>query len=566
MAFTIDLKIPILLMLILFQNLRFMNYLIKFVVTCSITLLGFSSLTADSLKETSYSRDDLHLPYPLVFVHGYNATIDSWNSPKNKTWTFFEGHMAERYGYANFVPPPAGTQANPNLARKVAAWTDDVDYEGYGDSHFRIVQENAAGKTFARAALGFEQILENELVQAKGSAFAAAERSRIHNSGAGVLIRIMHSTGGLVVRGYLKEHPEKHRLSRLIFVSVPHEGSPLANYVHTMWRMRYDRDDALDLQLEAIRQQGTQRRRQVQDGRIWQASRLLEAVQSSLISLMYGDRNAGDADRIRNEIPPSETSLWAKIITDGFGYYPLQTGPNTNIKRDLGVRSDDPLTASYQLVGFNRWGLAPKYAEIGMDVAFPRDHVRLAHPGELGVPYGVVQGISHSGFGLFGGLGPINKVLATHGFLRIGSSGGRRARTHRSYGSAGLEIEGLPEGLRLEDIVSEGSDGIVPAASQTAINAGDTVSIPVEAYHFKISVVAPTRVADEFNAIARAIFNDDPTFDHLYFIPSSRSDPNGAFQMVTRVRDHLFQSARIRRKHSFSTSTGELPAPLYWRG
>lgn len=496
-----------------------------------LCILGTLSLTVGraDLQQVAYSTDDAHIPFPIIFVHGFNTDYESW---ENRTRDEFNGLFAGRYGYTT-----TGSRR----------WYTFNQYQGYGHSHARVVEDQkVTAAAIGRLSGKFVEVLGSELPQAMDSGLAKEALKPYKEGEKPFAIPVMHSFGGLVTRGYLNRNPDDQRLARLVFISTPQVGSPLANYFHMMFRMRYDSAD-IDNKVNQIEEAGTGWLKPDPDWSLWQGVRRLRQFQSAMIDVMDGWTVAEDfVPKEQRDMVPAEDIGWlAHRMTSGLRGKIFATGPNTNVMRDLAVRGD--YTSNYVVTGFGVMGLSKRTAEFSLDFHFPDSDVILASAPQL-PPFAVVQGTDSGKMGdyvyrfarhpfdtrLFGGINPIAIISAAP----------RRVWARMDHKWTGLHVEGLPTWLELEKIV-DGGDAIVPAASIAAI--GGSPIIEVEANHNEINIIAPAGVTNEWQAILQGIYPHDPKIElgSLYFIPENRDSTQSSQRMVVRIEDYLFQSSSV---------------------
>jgi pimeloyl-ACP methyl ester carboxylesterase len=157
----------------------------------SCSLVGFCLWAATLTAAWAHS-----IPFPIVFIHGFNETAERWYSI---------GELSEQLLELQF----GGTLKATKTDRKVR-----VEHSaGYhGDADFFFVE-------FSSAQLGvFSQVEELRAILKRLRRDSSADR----------FVLVGFSMGGLVGRAYLVRYPRRHYVAKLLTIGAPHQGSNLA--------------------------------------------------------------------------------------------------------------------------------------------------------------------------------------------------------------------------------------------------------------------------------------------------------------------------------------------------
>lgn len=172
---------------------------VLFLILC--ILIFNRSILADQQKEYS--------SYPIIFVHGYNAQElppesgwDRWKEAKKNI---------EKYFYENGEYKYSGLDTKEKYFPTV----------NYGYQKTGLISKNGDIPTIA------EKILLPKVKWALDNCFPVH-----YSESERKIIIVTHSMGGLVVRSFLTQFPEyQNKIDKVVFVDVPHLGSPYASAV-----------------------------------------------------------------------------------------------------------------------------------------------------------------------------------------------------------------------------------------------------------------------------------------------------------------------------------------------
>jgi triacylglycerol esterase/lipase EstA (alpha/beta hydrolase family) len=164
---------------------------------------------------------DKYYPYPVIFIHGINSDSKTWATTigyKSGEKSILEGKLALLFAKTrggDEARYPAQVDVN-NAVRFVDYGSDDPLIGKMGDAK-KIAEHSTMGLLAEIKAIETHWNDKNvNLLQDK----------------RGIIV-VCHSYGGIILRYFLKQHPEYNKyIKKVVFIGVPHKGSPLAS---AMW-------------------------------------------------------------------------------------------------------------------------------------------------------------------------------------------------------------------------------------------------------------------------------------------------------------------------------------------
>ena len=177
-----------------------------------ILILGIVS------SKTGYCQE-LHTPYPIIFVHGLVGDESGWNDIS--TWLptvglTYGGRMDFCLNQDDNNSTSTGDYKDytnsDNLHKIVKAdfYTINFDVDNYGTPHDIDVLSNQAA------------------VVKQGVAVKDAVKHVLDITGKNKVILVGHSMGGLAIREFIRSH-YNNNIAKIITIGTPHYGSDLAN-------------------------------------------------------------------------------------------------------------------------------------------------------------------------------------------------------------------------------------------------------------------------------------------------------------------------------------------------
>ncbi len=165
--------------------------------------VAFVLLFSIVLISKGISAEEVYSPYPIVFVHGFNADSQSWEPAKKdyfgKYFVDFDGYP--KYPYKHFF-----------------GYMENFPVCNYGAQKNGTISRNGSIPHIARAVL--KQSIDNAIDAAFPDGYQGEKKVNI----------VAHSMGGLVVRSLLTQYHEyQGKINKVIFIGTPHKGTPYAS-------------------------------------------------------------------------------------------------------------------------------------------------------------------------------------------------------------------------------------------------------------------------------------------------------------------------------------------------
>lgn len=413
------------------------------------------AVLAEQLKEYS--------PYPVIFVHGYNAeeppSWDSWKTAKKNIEKYFYENDKFKYTYLD-----EKEKYFPTI--------------NYGFQKTGRISRNGNIPDIARAVL-FPRVkwaLENCFP----SDYPESERK---------VIIVAHSMGGLVTRSFLTQRSTyKNKIERVVFIDVPHLGSP---YASALWMIDKEAKEKLP---PLIKEHSTFFSKSAGALRF-----LLGPVGKSASEIIYSHVSWNLQKRLERD----RRCLW--IIENIFG-----TDPDGYAVDKMRL----PFRSEYHDIITGRYGL--KYKEVPIDIVYGPSETFLGSnildkPSEFKTVIGEVlpdPSLTYKA---------LNRGKGLLFWYREGSPLG-------FYFRPGYKLEGT----------ETTGDGVVPKLSQEGIGEADYT---VNAWHG----AAP----ESWETILKAI-DDPPKIERVWAVPCYWDRPeSNYYYVIIKVKEYLLADLEI---------------------
>lgn len=145
--------------------------------------------------------NNIYYPYPIIFVHGINSSIATWNYTKGELEKYFKDQSSYKYFHdskQDYFP--------------------DCDYGFMNNGDIRSI------------AWVLKASIDDAIKELP--------------DGQKKVIIVAHSMGGLVVRSLLKQLPDyQSKIDRVVFIGTPHLGAPSAS---ALWILKELNEATLD--------------------------------------------------------------------------------------------------------------------------------------------------------------------------------------------------------------------------------------------------------------------------------------------------------------------------------
>jgi PKD repeat protein/pimeloyl-ACP methyl ester carboxylesterase len=190
----------------------------------------------DSNTRSLLPSSNIHLPYPVIFIHGLNSDFSAWHDQRDALVNGLAGlSFGGYYDYClnydgnnstanKLVYPVAGADiAYFNLANPVAA---DYYIVNFDIDNFGRLRYNS----------NFTDVLSNESAIAKqGRALKGIISMVLNLTGRDKVVLMGHSMGGLAAREYIQNPSNwqadgQHHVAKLVTTGTPHGGYEGVNF------------------------------------------------------------------------------------------------------------------------------------------------------------------------------------------------------------------------------------------------------------------------------------------------------------------------------------------------
>lgn len=170
-------------------------------------------------------KEDMRIPCPIIFVHGWIGNSRTWYDYSNKIDTIQGWAYGGRLDYC----------LNPDGNKKNAdEYILSFDNDKLLKADYYLLNFDVAtnGKTFVSDdGIAFNDDYSNQsAITKQGWAVSNAVKKVLEKTGAEKVILIGHSMGGLAIREYIQNTKNyqtdgKHHIAKLITVGTPNQGS-----------------------------------------------------------------------------------------------------------------------------------------------------------------------------------------------------------------------------------------------------------------------------------------------------------------------------------------------------
>ncbi|MFH1562498.1 MAG: hypothetical protein ABIF11_03645 [Nitrospirota bacterium] len=192
----------------------------KFIVYIVVGICVLSNKV--SAEELSWGTHTVYAPMPVLFIHGINANMLTWEESIPKLTEYF-GYRTMRMEDRKPINPK-----NKEGERFGITYFKDGDYESPAKLYLEAFDyggQNTMGSFYSiNSNYGSLTIKMNEILQS----YYGDNWKNDPNAEVNI---IAHSQGGLVARDYIQKKVEKGedpKVKRLITIGTPHRGSGLA--------------------------------------------------------------------------------------------------------------------------------------------------------------------------------------------------------------------------------------------------------------------------------------------------------------------------------------------------
>ena len=177
----------------------------------------------------------INLPYPVLFVHGFASSAQTWNPFTDVIDTMYNLNFGGRIDVClnhDADNSTANLDFSPSSASDIAFFTGLNDI-GVGDYYYLNFNVGSAGSVYPSSSAS-DYVMSNQSAAYKqGIGVKYAVELILNKTGRNKVVVVAHSMGGLATRQYI-QHPELwydtlatdgHRIAKLYTTGTPHEGS-----------------------------------------------------------------------------------------------------------------------------------------------------------------------------------------------------------------------------------------------------------------------------------------------------------------------------------------------------
>lgn len=220
-------------------------------------LIGSLLCTTPVSAEFVKSSDKSYIPIPIILVHGMNSAPLTWKATAEKWQPLIQGGSIDLPTNFRYSLPADVSQLEPFNVEPEKPNASYIQTAHYGDhgvlEDIFLDPDNEDSGFITDPSLALEAVsvrVDNDgirsLLEAINAALELQDTMGISPENRKVIL-VGHSTGGLVIRKFLQkkgstilaEHggqTYKEIVHRILYLDVPHEGSPLANYIRYIRR------------------------------------------------------------------------------------------------------------------------------------------------------------------------------------------------------------------------------------------------------------------------------------------------------------------------------------------
>ena len=188
-----------------------------------------------SLKQPTQSSSKIHLPYPIILIHGLNSSSETWDSLTD----FFENQYGLNYGgrfdfCLNYTGnnATASTKFYPDSGADIAFFTNPNDTTQIKCGDFYCVNFDVGndGSVFPSSSSPYYVLSNQSAIVKQGLAVKYAIQYVLQKTRRDKVILMGHSMGGLASREYIQnpsnwQSDGKYHVAKLVTTGTPHGGS-----------------------------------------------------------------------------------------------------------------------------------------------------------------------------------------------------------------------------------------------------------------------------------------------------------------------------------------------------
>ena len=187
------------------------------------------------LKQPSHNKNNILLPYPIIFIHGLNSNCSTWDSLTNFMDAQYGFTFGGRFDFClnydgdNTI---ANTNFWPTIGADLALYTDYANPAQVvvGDYYYLNFGVGSNGSVFPTNSDPNYVLSEQSAITKQGMALKWAICYVLYKTGRDKVVLMGHSMGGLASRQYMQNlnlwQPDgDDHVAKLITTGTPHGGS-----------------------------------------------------------------------------------------------------------------------------------------------------------------------------------------------------------------------------------------------------------------------------------------------------------------------------------------------------
>lgn len=197
--------------------------------------LGVRTPLKQPSQKKNSSRSSVHLPYPIIFIHGLCSNASTWYPLANFMDTLYGFDFGGRFDFClNFDSDNSVANKNfwPAPGADLALYTDvnNPAIIGVGEYYFLNFDVGSNGSVSPSTSDPSNVLSNQSSIAKQGLALKWAIYFVLQKTGSDKVILMGHSMGGLASREYLQNQnlwqPDgKHHVAKLVTTGTPHGGS-----------------------------------------------------------------------------------------------------------------------------------------------------------------------------------------------------------------------------------------------------------------------------------------------------------------------------------------------------
>lgn len=182
---------------------------------------------------TNKTISEIHLPYPILFIHGLASNSATWDQTTNFMDAQYNLTFGGRFDFClNFDGDNSSANKNfwssPNA--DMALYTDPTDTNQIivGDYYYLNFDVGINGSVFPSTGESYYVLSNQQAIAKQGKAVAYTISYILQKTGRDKVILMGHSMGGLASREYLQNWVQSdgfHHVAKLVTTGTPHRGS-----------------------------------------------------------------------------------------------------------------------------------------------------------------------------------------------------------------------------------------------------------------------------------------------------------------------------------------------------